>query len=125
MKSQRCCASDPLIKIELEEELKKQLEETPDEESLRNISRILYSLSHPLRLKIAFLLMKSDHCVCELVMQTNMKQNLMSHHLAIMKKSGVVDSYMKSKWKFYRINESAVCVLNGIQSNIKKHMNSL
>lgn len=83
MKNQRCCASDPLIKIELEEELKKQLEETPDEECLRNISRILYSLSHPLR-------------------------------LAIMRKNGVVDSYMKSKWKFYRINESAVCVLKGI-----------
>lgn len=114
MKNQRCCASDPLIKIELEEELKKQLEETPDEECLKNISKILYSLSHPLRLKIAFLLMKSDHCVCELVKMTNMKQNLMSHHLAIMRKSGVVDSYMKSKWKFYKINEGAVCVLKGI-----------
>ncbi|HWQ96005.1 MAG TPA: metalloregulator ArsR/SmtB family transcription factor [Candidatus Methylomirabilis sp.] len=114
MKTQRCCAADPLICIELEEELKKQLDELPSEEILKGSCKILYGLSHPLRLKIAFLLLKSDHCVCELVKLTNMKQNLVSHHLAIMRKSGVVDSYIKSKWKFYKINEDAVCVLKGI-----------
>ncbi len=111
MKTQRCCAADPLISVELEEELKKRLEEIPNDEILKNNSKILYGLSHPLRLKIAFLLLKSDHCVCELIKLTKKKQNLVSHHLAILRRSGVVDSYTKSKWKYYKINEGVVCVL--------------
>ncbi|MCZ7402938.1 MAG: metalloregulator ArsR/SmtB family transcription factor [Candidatus Methanoperedens sp.] len=115
MKTQRCCATDTLIKVELEEELKKRLEETPDEESLEKNSKIFYGLSHPLRLKIALLLMKNDQCVCEIVNLTKKKQNLVSHHLTILKKSGIADSYMKSKWKYYKINENAVCVLKGLK----------
>ncbi len=115
MKTQRCCATDPLIKGELEEELKERLEEIPDEESLKENGNILYGLSHPLRLKIAFLLLKSDYCVCTLVKLTGKKQNLVSHHLAILRKKGVVASYMKSKWKYYRINEGAAYMLKGFK----------
>ncbi len=115
MKTQRCCAADPLIKVELEEELKKQLEDAPDEESLKESSKILYGLSHPLRLKMAFLLLKSDYCVCDLVRLTEKKQNLVSHHLSVMRKSGVVDAYMKSKWKYYKLNENASHILKGIE----------
>jgi ArsR family transcriptional regulator len=115
MKTKKCCATDPLIKVELEEELKKRLEETPGEESLKENSKIFYGLSHPLRLKIAFLLVKSDYCVCELVKLTEKKQNLVSHHLTVLRKSGIVDSYMKSKWKYYKINESAAYILKGIK----------
>jgi ArsR family transcriptional regulator len=117
MKTQRCCATDTLIKAELDDDLRKRLEETPNEESLNKNSKIFYGLSHPLRLKIAFLLLKSDQCVCELVKLTEKKQNLVSHHLTILKKSGIVDSYMKSKWKYYKINEDAVCVLESIMKN--------
>ena len=115
MKTQRCCATDMLIKVELEEELKKRLEETPNEESIKKNCKIFYGLSHPLRLKIAFLLLRSDQCVCEIIKLTKKKQNLVSHHLTILKKSGIADSYMKSKWKYYKINEDAVCVLKGIK----------
>lgn len=115
MNTQRCCAADPSIRVELEEELKKRLDEMPSEESLKENSKILYGLSHPLRLKIAFLLLKSDCCVCELVQLTKKKQNLVSHHLSAMRKSGVVSSYMKSKWKYYKINESTAYILKGIK----------
>ncbi len=114
MNTQRCCAADPLINIELEEELKKRLKEIPDEEILKKNTKFFFGLSHTLRLKIAFLLLNSDHCVCELVKLTEKKQNLVSHHLAILRKSGVVDSYMRSKWKYYKINKDAVCVLKVI-----------
>ncbi len=115
MKTQRCCAVDPLIRVELEEELKKRLDEVPNEQSLKESSKVLYGLSHPLRLKMAYLLLKNDYCVCELVQLTEKKQNLVSHHLSVMRKSDVVDSYMKSKWKYYKINEDAVSVLKGIK----------
>ncbi len=115
MKTQRCCAVDPLIRVELEEELKKRLDEVPNEKSLNENSKVLYGLSHPLRLKMAFLLLKNDYCVCELVQLTEKKQNLVSHHLSVMKKNGVVDSYTKSKWKYYKINESAAYILKGIK----------
>lgn len=116
MKVQRCCAADPSIRVKLEEELKRQLGDIPNEESLGENSKILYALSHPLRLKMALLLLRRDHCVCELVQLTRRKRNLVSHHLAIMRKSGIVGSYVKSKWKYYKLNESAVRVLKGIES---------
>lgn len=115
MKVQRCCATDSSMKIRLEEEVRRQLEDIPNEESLEENSKILHALSHPLRLKIAFLLLKRDHCVCELVQLTRKKSNLVSHHLAIMRKSGVVDAYIKSPWKYYKLNESAARILKELK----------
>ncbi len=118
MKAQRCCAVEPSVRTALEEELKGQLMDIPNEDSLKKNSKVLYTLSHPLRLKMALLLLKRDHCVCELVQLTKKKRNLVSHHLAIMREGNIVKSYMKSKWKYYQLNESAVHVLKEIERAI-------
>lgn len=115
MKTPPCCATDSSTREKLEEELKKQLENIPDEEILERYSEVLFSLSNPIRLKIASLLLIRDHCVCELTQLTDKKPNLVSHHLSIMRKNGIVTPYMNSKWKYYKLNEVASYILKGIE----------
>jgi DNA-binding transcriptional ArsR family regulator len=63
-------------------------------------------------LKIAYFLSQIDHCVCELIFKLDERQNLVSHHLAIMKNCGIVEAYSSSKWHFYRLNPEFGNVLN-------------
>ena len=109
----KCCPTDPVMKIEWENDLCTG-SEMPDSEVDR-LSRIFKTLGHPLRLKIALLLLERDHCVCELVYLLGEKQNLVSHHLAIMKTNGVLESYKNSKWKYYKLNGELVGLLKDMR----------
>ncbi|TAH63368.1 MAG: transcriptional regulator, partial [Methanosarcina mazei] len=44
----------------------------------------------------------------------NERQNLVSHHLAILKNCGVIEAYNVSKWRFYRLNPEFGDILNNI-----------
>jgi DNA-binding transcriptional ArsR family regulator len=98
----RCCPEDQKIKLMWEHKL--ETEKEMPSEMLEQICTCLKVLANPTRLKIAYLLSKQDRCVCEIVYILNEKQNLVSHHLSVMKKNGVIDSYNNSKWKYYRLN---------------------
>jgi DNA-binding transcriptional ArsR family regulator len=115
MKTPPCCASDPSVEGELEEKLKTELDSIPNEETLEKYSEFLFSLAHPIRLKIASLLLIRDHCVCELTQLLGKEPNLVSHHLTVMRKNGIVTPYMSSKWKYYKLNETAAQILKGIE----------
>lgn len=72
-----------------------------------DVSNFCKALSHPLRVKIALLLCRRDLCVCEIVSTLGEKQNLVSHHLSIMKKYHVISSYARAKYRYYRIEDAA------------------
>ncbi|MBW6470488.1 MAG: metalloregulator ArsR/SmtB family transcription factor [Methanosarcinaceae archaeon] len=105
----KCCPTDSVMKIEWEKDLRTGLE-MPDIE-IDRLSRLFKTLGHPLRLKIALLLLERDHCVCELVYLLGERQNPASHHLAIMKTNRVVESYNSSKWKYYKLDGDLVELL--------------
>ena len=67
---------------------------------IKKASQIFSALRHPIRLKTADLLSQRDHYVCELIFKLNERQNLVSHHLTIMKNCGIVEAYNSSKWHF-------------------------
>jgi len=119
MSSNRCCATDPAVKEELEETLQNLKAQLPKDKELENSSKIFAGLSHPLRLKMALLLLIKDQCVCELVQLTENKPNLVSHHLAVMRKSGLIAAYMKANWKYYRLKENVIPLLKQIQHKSK------
>ena len=79
---------------------------------IKKASQIFSALGHPIRLKIAYLLSQRDHCVCELIFKINERQNLVSHHLTIMKNCGIIEAYNSSKWHFYRLNPEFGNILN-------------
>lgn len=78
---------------------------------IKKASEVFSALGHPIRLKIAYFLSQRDHCVCELRFKLNERQNLVSHHLAIMKNCGIVEAYNSSKWRFYRLKPEFANIL--------------
>lgn len=104
-RSMQCCPKDENIKKEWMDRLKRELNLSKDRAI--EISNFSKAFSHPLRVKIALLLNNGDHCVGEIVSILKEKQNLVSHHLSIMKKHRVISSYNQSKYKYYRIEKAA------------------
>jgi len=116
MDTRRCCPQDPDTKAEWEADLASQLAFLPDEEHIETLAEILHALSHPIRLKMAFLLLTQDQCVCELVQLTGKASNLVSHHLMVMRKSGLVSAYMNSGEKYYKLKEIIMPLLKKIKN---------
>jgi len=112
-----CCPTDPEIKKEWEEKMLQEIDILDNE--IKKASEIFSALGHPIRLKVAYFLSQRDHCVCELIFKLNERQNLVSHHLSILKNCGVIEAYSSSKWHFYRLNPEFRNMLN-IISNMKK-----
>ncbi len=119
MDVRRCCPEDPAAKAEWEEDLANQLALIPSETKIGELSEILHALSHPLRLKIAFLLLHHDQCVCELVQLTRKAPNLVSHHLMVLRKGGLVSAYLHSGEKYYKLKDSIIQFIKKIE-NMKK-----
>ncbi len=82
------------------------------------VANFCYVFSHPLRLKIALLLNKGDLCVCEIVSILKERQNLVSHHISIMKKYSVISSYNQSKYKYYMIEGVATDFLSALSDKM-------
>lgn len=114
----KCCPTASVMKTEWENDLRTG-PEMPDSE-IDRLNRLFKTLGHPLRLKIVLLLLERDHCVCELVYLLGDKQNLVSHHLAIMKTNGVVESYNSSKWKYYKLDAELVGLLKEIPHYVQQ-----
>lgn len=120
VKNDRCCPIDPDMKISWERNLNK------DTESLENVNigeigELLKVLSNPIRLKMVVLLLKRDYCVCELVYILKEKQNLISYNLGILKKNHIVDTYNRSKDKYYKLNldGDSMGLINFIKENLR------
>jgi len=106
----KCCPADKDLKEEWEHELEN--EASIDEYEINNLCNVFKVLSNPLRLKIAYNLLKQEYCVGALVYLLREKQNLVSHHLAIMKQNEVVDSYRSSRYTYYRLKPEIRLMLN-------------
>ncbi len=74
-------------------------------------------------MNIALLLSKRDLCVCEIVSILKEKQNLVSHHLSIMKRYGVIGSYNQSKYKYYKVERTTVDFLGTFKGNFRIPVN--
>ena len=82
---------------------------------LLKISKWFKVFSEPKRLLIFDLLMQGVQCNCELGESLQMAPNLISHHLSIMRKAGLVEverDAVDSRWIYYSINQKALEDLN-------------
>jgi ArsR family transcriptional regulator len=64
------------------------------------------------------LLLKKDHCVCELIYILKDKQNLVSYNLSLLKRNKMIDSYYRSKHKYYKLNDNAMGIIRLIKENL-------
>ncbi len=114
METNRCCADDPRVKEMLEKGLDDERIAMLEEERVDRCCDVLQLLSHPLRLKIAILLESRPHCVCELVTVLKAPQNLISHHLGLLRQGHVILPIMQSGWKYYMLNDTIKPLLREI-----------
>ncbi len=64
-------------------------------------------LADETRLKIIMMLSRRDMCVCQIMAELNMSQPAVSHHLRILKKSGIVQDDKDGRWVFYSLHKEA------------------
>lgn len=71
---------------------------------------VLKALSEPNRLRIFATLMKGDSCNCELQETLGLAPNLLSHHLRVLEKAGLVHSRrdrVDGRWIYYSVDREA------------------
>lgn len=82
---------------------------------LHTLAERLKALAEPKRLLIVHLLMEGVHCNCELGDALQMAPNLISHHLSVLRKAGLVDverDAFDARWVYYSLNRQALAELN-------------
>jgi ArsR family transcriptional regulator, arsenate/arsenite/antimonite-responsive transcriptional repressor len=83
--------------------------------NLKQLAYWLKVLSEPNRLLIFNLLMQGIQCNCEIGDQLEMAPNLISHHIRILRKAGLVEierDAVDSRWIYYSINTQVLAELN-------------
>ncbi len=63
------------------------------------------ALSEESRLRILSILLKGEMCVCEIESSLNMTQSNASRHLNVLRQSGILLSYKKAQWTYYRMSD--------------------
>jgi len=85
----------------------------------KKIAKFFRVLSDPNRLKLLCRLSKCECCVCEVEKDVNLSQNLVSHHLKVLRNSGLVDFDKNGHFKIYSVNEG---VVNGFIEDFGKSL---
>ncbi len=78
------------------------------------LAKQLKALADPKRLRILNLLMSGVQCNCEIGDALNMPANLISHHLRVLRKAGLVQverDALDARWVYYSVNEEAIRAL--------------
>ena len=82
--------------------------------STEDLGALLRALGDETRLRIFTLLTKAELCVCEIEDILDLSQSLVSNHLAVLRRAGLVESRRDAedaRWVFYRANSSAAAAL--------------
>ena len=78
--------------------------------TMEQAAALFKALGDPNRLKILDLLMQGDSCNCELKDKLGLPPNLLSHHLGVLRKTGLVNSRrdaIDSRWIYYAVDPTA------------------
>jgi ArsR family transcriptional regulator len=76
----------------------------------------LGALADPTRFAILSLLRRQDQCVCHFVEDLGLKQSVVSHHVGVLRRTGLISSYPHAtdrRWLYYRLNREALDGLSG------------
>ncbi len=88
-------------------------------------AEVFNALAHPLRLKILEKLRTGACCVCKIIPYVRGEQSNVSHHLAILKRTGIVRSEKRGLEVWYEVVDARIfeiCDLVGkcVFSHLKK-----
>lgn len=107
--------------IHVHEEIVKQVnEKIPDEEKLYDLADFYKVFADSTRIKILYVLLCSEMCVCDLAQILNMTQSAISHQLRILKQMDLVRNRRDGKTIFYSLADDHI---KAILSQGMEHIN--
>ncbi|MGI6721388.1 MAG: ArsR/SmtB family transcription factor [Anaerovoracaceae bacterium] len=87
------------------------LERIPDEDAFKNVSDTFSLISDATRLKILWLLCHSEDCVVNIAAAVGMSSPAVSHHLRLLKQSGLIVSRKDGKEVYYTLADTEEATL--------------
>lgn len=75
-------------------------------------------LGNDIRFKIISCLASGEKCVCNIFKKLGLPQNLVSHHLGILRESGFIVDRKDGKWVYYSLNKKTLVELKKALDNI-------
>lgn len=78
------------------------LAQLPDEEEISGVAEAMKQLGDPSRLRIFWLLCHCEECVLNIAALVNMSSPAVSHHLRLLKNSGLIVSRRSGKEMYYK-----------------------
>lgn len=79
------------------------LEQQPLQETFDKVSATFQLISDPTRLKILWFLCHSEECVVNIAAAVDMSSPAVSHHLRVLKQSGLLTSHREGKETYYTL----------------------
>ena len=76
--------------------------------SLESTVACFSALGDPIRLRILTVLEDGLRCACELQEQLDVAPNLLSYHLKVLRRAGLVEATRRGRWIDYRLCESGL-----------------
>lgn len=80
----------------------------PDEDTLYELADLFKIFGDSTRIKILFVLLESEMCVCDIAELLNMTQSAISHQLRVLKQSKLVTSRREGKSTICRLADDHV-----------------
>ena len=90
-----------------DKQLEKLIPILPDDNIAENAAEIFSLLSDGTRLKILWLLCHCEECVCDIAEAVGMSAPAVSHHLRLLRQSGLISWRREGKEVLYTLSESS------------------
>ncbi len=88
------------------ENIEQLLEHMPDEEAFYKASDIFQQLCDPTRLRILWLLAHCEACVLNISVAVDMSTSAVSHHLRILRQTGLIINRRAGKEVYYKLADT-------------------
>ncbi len=95
----------------------KVIEGMPSDNAILSVSGILKWLGDPSRLRIFWLLCHCEECVINIAALTNMSSPAVSHHLRLLKASGLIVSRREGREMYYKAADTEM--VNSLHTTIE------
>lgn len=83
----------------------------PDDDTLNSLADLFKVFGDFTRIRILYVLLESEVCVCDLAQLINMTQSAVSHQLRILKQAKLIKSRRDGKTVFYSLADEHVSTL--------------
>lgn len=91
--------------------IEKVLERMPDTDECVVVAEVFKQISDGSRIRILWLLCHCEECVSNIAAAMNMSDPAVSHHLKLLKKSGLITSRREGKEIYYKLADSETAQL--------------